>query len=76
MGVCNVVMTVVSSVLVEAAGRKTLLLIGFIGMFIDTVLLTIALVSAVRIICYYVHKFVVYLECWGQVGSRNFSHQD
>ncbi|KAJ1525394.1 hypothetical protein ONE63_010209 [Megalurothrips usitatus] len=43
MGSMNVVMTLVSLVLVEKAGRKTLLLIGFIGMCIDTILLTIAL---------------------------------
>ncbi|CAH0404111.1 unnamed protein product [Chilo suppressalis] len=42
-GVMNVVMTVVSLVLVEAAGRRTLLLAGFSGMFVVTVLLCIAL---------------------------------
>ena len=48
MGSMNVAMTVISSLLVEAAGRKTLLLIGFGGMLIDTVLLTIALLLSVR----------------------------
>uniref|UniRef100_A0A1B6F454 Major facilitator superfamily (MFS) profile domain-containing protein n=1 Tax=Cuerna arida TaxID=1464854 RepID=A0A1B6F454_9HEMI len=43
MGVVNVMMTVVSLVLVEKAGRKTLLLIGFVGMVIDTSLLTVGL---------------------------------
>ncbi|XP_052121869.1 solute carrier family 2, facilitated glucose transporter member 1 isoform X3 [Frankliniella occidentalis] len=43
MGAMNVFMTLVSLVLVERAGRKTLLLIGFSGMCIDTALLTIAL---------------------------------
>ncbi|XP_034255225.1 solute carrier family 2, facilitated glucose transporter member 1-like isoform X3 [Thrips palmi] len=43
MGSMNVFMTLVSLVLVEKTGRKTLLLIGFAGMCIDTVLLTIAL---------------------------------
>lgn len=43
MGTMNVIMTVISTVLVEVAGRKTLLLIGFSGMFVDTVLLTIAM---------------------------------
>jgi len=44
MGTVNVLMTVVSLVLVEKAGRKTLLLIGFAGMFFDTILLTLGLV--------------------------------
>ncbi|XP_044268548.1 solute carrier family 2, facilitated glucose transporter member 1-like isoform X2 [Tribolium madens] len=43
MGAINVLMTIVSLVLVEKAGRKTLLLIGFGGMAIDTLLLTIAM---------------------------------
>lgn len=43
MGTMNVIMTLVSLVLVETSGRKTLLLIGFIGMFVDTVLLTIVM---------------------------------
>ncbi|XP_068084549.1 solute carrier family 2, facilitated glucose transporter member 1 isoform X2 [Anabrus simplex] len=43
MGSVNVVMTLVSLVLVEKAGRKTLLLVGFSGMCIDTVLLTITM---------------------------------
>ncbi|XKL59707.1 hypothetical protein PGB90_000723 [Kerria lacca] len=46
MGAMNVAMTLASSILVEAAGRKTLLLIGFVGMLIDTILLTIALPMA------------------------------
>lgn len=41
VGVVNVLMTFVSMVLVEKAGRKTLLLIGFGGMCIDTTLLAI-----------------------------------
>ncbi|XP_025414369.1 solute carrier family 2, facilitated glucose transporter member 1-like isoform X2 [Sipha flava] len=43
MGSLNVIMTLTSLFLVELSGRKTLLLIGFSAMFIDTVLLTIAL---------------------------------
>nr|CAD7198335.1 unnamed protein product [Timema douglasi] len=43
MGSINVLMTVVSLVLVERAGRKTLLLIGFSGMCLTCVLLTICL---------------------------------
>lgn len=49
MGSINVVMTIISLVLVEKAGRKTLLLIGFVGMTIDTLLLAIALNFAVSI---------------------------
>ncbi|KAJ3633090.1 hypothetical protein MTP99_010060 [Tenebrio molitor] len=43
MGAINVLMTLISLVLVERAGRKTLLLIGFGGMAIDTLFLTIVL---------------------------------
>lgn len=43
MGTVNVLMTVISLVLVEKAGRKTLLLIGFIGMFFSTSILTVCL---------------------------------
>jgi len=43
MGAMNVLMTVISVVLVERAGRKTLQLIGLSGMFVVTVLLTICL---------------------------------
>lgn len=53
MGFINVLMTIVSLVLVERAGRKTLLLVGFCGMTIDTVLLTIAMVFAVSIFSSY-----------------------
>ncbi|XP_015114745.1 solute carrier family 2, facilitated glucose transporter member 1 isoform X2 [Diachasma alloeum] len=43
VGAMNVVMTLVSLVLVEKCGRKTLLLFGFGGMVIDTALLTISI---------------------------------
>jgi SP family facilitated glucose transporter-like MFS transporter 1 len=43
MGAVNVFMTVISMFIVEKAGRKTLLLIGFAGMCCTTVLLTICL---------------------------------
>ncbi|XP_043595601.1 solute carrier family 2, facilitated glucose transporter member 1-like isoform X3 [Bombus pyrosoma] len=46
VGAMNVVMTFVSLILVEKAGRKTLLLAGFSGMFIDTALLAICLAFA------------------------------
>lgn len=47
MGGINVLMTIVSLVFVERAGRKTLLLIGFGGMAIDTTLLTLGMIFAV-----------------------------
>lgn len=47
VGAMNVVMTFVSLILVEKAGRKTLLLAGFSGMFIDTALLAVCLAFAV-----------------------------
>lgn len=46
MGSINVLMTIVSLILVEKAGRKTLLLVGFVGMTVDTILLTIAMLFA------------------------------
>lgn len=49
MGSINVLMTIVSLVLVEKAGRKTLLLVGFVGMTIDTFLLAIAMKFAVSL---------------------------
>jgi len=39
VGIMNVLMTFVSLVLVEKAGRKTLLMVGFIGMLINVILL-------------------------------------
>lgn len=47
VGAMNVVMTLVSLILVEKAGRKTLLLFGFSGMFVVTSLLAVCLVFAV-----------------------------
>lgn len=49
VGAMNVLMTMISLILVEKAGRKTLLLIGFTGMLVDTVLLTICLAFSVSI---------------------------
>jgi SP family facilitated glucose transporter-like MFS transporter 1 len=43
MGAVNVFMTLISMVIVEKAGRKTLLLVGFAGMCFTTILLTICL---------------------------------
>lgn len=56
VGAMNVFMTIVSLILVEKAGRKTLLLIGFAGMFVDTALLAICLVFAVSIYIYKLQK--------------------
>lgn len=47
MGAINVFMTLVSLVLVEKAGRKTLLLVGFAGMTVDIVFLTLAMLYSV-----------------------------
>ncbi|XP_053994603.1 solute carrier family 2, facilitated glucose transporter member 1-like isoform X4 [Hylaeus volcanicus] len=46
VGTVNVLMTFVSLILVEKAGRKQLLLVGFSGLFVATVLLTICLAFA------------------------------
>ncbi len=43
MGVINVLMTIVSLILVEKSGRRTLLLTGLAGMFATTIILTICL---------------------------------
>ncbi|XP_063371967.1 solute carrier family 2, facilitated glucose transporter member 3-like [Cydia amplana] len=48
-GAMNVLMTLVSLVLVEIAGRKTLLLVGFSGMFISSVLLLAAMLHVTTI---------------------------
>ncbi|XP_076277534.1 solute carrier family 2, facilitated glucose transporter member 1 isoform X1 [Lasioglossum baleicum] len=46
VGAMNVLMTFISLILVEKAGRKTLLMVGFTGMFIDTALLAVCLAFA------------------------------
>ncbi|KAJ8704900.1 hypothetical protein PYW08_012220 [Mythimna loreyi] len=46
MGAMNVVMTIISLLLVEVAGRKTLLLSGFAGMFVCSVGLVVAYMYA------------------------------
>jgi SP family facilitated glucose transporter-like MFS transporter 1 len=62
MGAVNVFMTLVSMVIVEKAGRKTLLLVGFAGMCCTTILLTISLAYVqVLIICYAV--LFIYSRC-------------
>lgn len=48
VGLVNVFMTFVSMILVEKAGRKTLLLIGFFGMTIDTTLLAVCFLFKVN----------------------------
>lgn len=64
LGAINVLMTVVSLVLVERAGRKTLLLAGFGGMAVDTLILTIAMVFSVSDYCKYIYFLlsIVFLE--------------
>ncbi|KAI4465829.1 facilitated glucose transporter protein 1 [Holotrichia oblita] len=60
IGGVNVLMTIISVILVERAGRKTLLLVGFGGMIIDTFLLTIALqFSEHSIVAKYMCVFLV-----------------
>lgn len=43
VGIINVVMTIISMLLVDRAGRKTLYLIGIGGMAVVTLLLTISM---------------------------------
>lgn len=46
MGLVNVLMTIVSVSLVDMVGRKVLLLVGFAGMFVCTLSLTVAMTFA------------------------------
>ena len=48
MGCINVGMTFVSLVLIEKAGRKTLMIAGLAIMFVSTTVLMIALIFSVR----------------------------
>ncbi len=48
MGAMNVAMTVISLILIEKAGRKTLMLVGLAIMLLTTILLLICLVAAVN----------------------------
>jgi hypothetical protein len=43
MGGMNVLMTIVSLAIIEKAGRKTLMLIGLVGMMFDLIFLTVCL---------------------------------
>ncbi|KAL3280764.1 hypothetical protein HHI36_003997 [Cryptolaemus montrouzieri] len=43
IGLVNVIMTLISMILIERAGRKTLLMAGFSGMIVATVFLTISI---------------------------------
>ena len=47
MGVVNVCMTFISLVLVEKAGRKTLMVIGLCVMLLSTIMLLVCLVAVV-----------------------------
>ena len=49
MGTMNVLMTFISLVLIEKAGRKTLMLIGLVAMFLMTTLLLASLLTFVSI---------------------------
>lgn len=77
VGAMNVVMTFVSLILVEKAGRKTLLLAGFSGMFVDTALLAICLAFAVSISLYinlilHVDSGNVYCKICDLISFPNF----
>lgn len=58
MGGMNVLMTVVSLAIIEKAGRKTLQLIGLVGMMFDVILLTICLALKVNSRCFS-HSIVI-----------------
>ncbi len=46
MGVVNVLMTFVSLVLIEKAGRKTLMAVGLAIMFVATIMIMVCLIFA------------------------------
>lgn len=60
VGTMNVIMTIVSLFLVERAGRKTLLLIGFAGMVVVTFLLAVFLPEAVSLFSNAFFKFTLF----------------
>jgi SP family facilitated glucose transporter-like MFS transporter 1 len=49
MGAMNVAMTIISLIMIEKAGRKTLMLIGLAGMFLMTTMLLISLLLVVSV---------------------------
>ncbi|KAE9552919.1 hypothetical protein FO519_003861 [Halicephalobus sp. NKZ332] len=59
MGAANVLMTILSFVLVEKLGRRTLLLIGKTGMLIATIVLIIAIRSEIYWLCIVMVVFFV-----------------
>uniref|UniRef100_A0A146LZR5 Solute carrier family 2, facilitated glucose transporter member 1 n=1 Tax=Lygus hesperus TaxID=30085 RepID=A0A146LZR5_LYGHE len=52
VGAMNVMMTFVSLVVIEKAGRKTLLLAGFAGMFVSTLLITVSMAINIAFLTY------------------------
>jgi len=70
MGAVNVLMTVVSMFIVEKAGRKTLLLIGFAGMCCTTILLTISL-HFVQVLN---HCIAIEYEMYTDIFTIHFYH--
>lgn len=56
MGGMNVLMTIISLVIIEKAGRKTLQIIGLGGMMVDVILLTICLALKVGLLSTLRHK--------------------
>ena len=71
MGAVNVLMTVVSMFIVERAGRKTLLLIGFAGMCCTTILLTICL-AYVQVLS---HCIAIEYEMYTNMYTVHFYHE-
>ena len=58
MGAMNVAMTVISLILIEKAGRKTLMLIGLTIMILSTIMLLICLAAKVQ---YFQRTYLDYL---------------
>lgn len=77
MGGMNVLMTVISLLIIERAGRKTLMLVGLGGMLIDVILLTVCLALKVHRKLYSVdHCWKHWLTRRLEFSSIGYSHLD
>ncbi|CAK9299702.1 unnamed protein product [Gordionus sp. m RMFG-2023] len=75
MGTINVLMTVLSMVIIEKAGRRTLYLLGLAGMWVCSILLTLTLALGSKgdkkqqgIASYFSVAFVIVFVCFFAIG--------
>lgn len=74
MGGMNVLMTLVSLIIIEKAGRKTLQLIGLGGMLIDVILLTICLLFKVSTLSLETNQLIAHNLNQSSSHSASFRH--